>query len=301
LKDCLERIPATAHPMDIMRTGCSLLGTLEPETSTRTQYDISDRLMALFGPMLLYWYHWTTSGQRIQTNTGKADTIAVNFLKLLKNDGKQPNPLLAKVLDVSLILYAEHGFAASTFAARVTASTLSDFYSSICTSIGTLRGPLHGGANEAAMKLISKFNTMEEAEKGLMTMFANKELVMGFGHRIYKKEDPRSTIIKEWSRKLSQNGEYGKPNLFAVSQRVEEIMLRERGMYPNLDFYTASAYNQCGIPTAFFTPVFVISRTTGWAAHIIEQRADNKLIRPSEIYTGPEPLDFVTMSKRSRL
>ncbi|EGG19160.1 citrate synthase [Cavenderia fasciculata] len=297
LCDVLERIPSSAHPMDVLRTGCSLLGTLEPESKTNDQYQIANRLIALFGSMLLYWYHWTTSGKRIQTTTHQDDSTARNFLKLLRLDGQEPPALHVKVVDVSLILYAEHDLAASSFCARVTTSTLTDFYSGICSAIGTLRGPLHGGANEAAMKLLEQFNNPQDAETGIMKMLSNKELIMGFGHRVYRNGDPRNPIIKEWSKKLSQE-EGGDPNLFAVSERVEQVVFREKKMFPNLDFYSASAYNQVGIPTLFFTPVFVISRTTGWAAHIIEQRANNKLIRPSAIYTGPDSRPYIPLKDR---
>eukprot|EP01132_Coremiostelium_polycephalum_P001997 gene1997-2458_t len=297
LKDILEKIPFTAHPMDVLRTGCSFLGTLEPETKENDQFHITNRLISSFGSMLLYWHHWVTSGKRINTVTNPDDSTAKHFLKLLRQDGKEPSELHVRAVDVSLILYAEHDLAASTFAARVTTSTLTDIYSAICTAIGTLRGPLHGGANEAAMKLLEQFENPQHAEEGLLKMLAKKELIMGFGHRVYKNGDPRNPIIKEWSRKLSENG--GNPTLFAVSERVEQIMQREKKMFPNLDFYSASTYNQLGIPILFFTPVFVISRTTGWAAHIIEQRANNKLIRPSAIYTGPEPRKYVPINERT--
>lgn len=298
LKDILERIPSSAHPMDVLRTGCSVLGTMEPEVNPQQdQYRIANRLIASFGSMLLYWYHWTQSGKRISTVTSPDDSTATHFLKLLRLDGKEPSGLHVKAVDVSLILYAEHDLAASSFGARVTASTLTDFYSCICTAIGTLRGPLHGGANEAAMILLSKFPNTASAESGILEMLKKKELIMGFGHRVYRNGDPRNPIIKEWSKKLSQEG--GNPTLFAVSQVVEDIVFREKKMHPNLDFYSASTYNQIGIPTNFFTPIFVISRTTGWAAHIIEQRSNNKLIRPSAIYTGPEPRPYVPIIERS--
>jgi len=297
LADILERIPATSHPMDVVRTACSALGTMEPESDSNDQYKIANRLIASFGSMLLYWHHWTTSGKRINTITNENDTTATHFLKLLHYDGKEPNPLHVHVLDVSLILYAEHDLAASSFATRITASTLADFYSCIVTAIGTLRGPLHGGANEAAMHLLSQFSSPEDAEKGVKAMFEKKELVMGFGHRVYKNGDPRSPIIKEWSKKLSQE-KGGSPLLFAVSERVEQLMWNEKKMYPNLDFYSASAYHQCGIPMGFFTPIFVISRTTGWVAHIIEQRQNNRLIRPTAVYVGPQPQKFIPISER---
>lgn len=300
LQDALESIPANAHPMDVVRTGASVLGTLEPEGANNDQYRVANRLVASFGSMLLYWHHWTTAGKRINTVTKPDDSTAVHFLKLLNNTQDEPNPLHAKVLGVSLVLYAEHDLAASTFAARITASTLSDFYSAITTGIGTLRGPLHGGANEAAMNLLSQFRSVEEADKGVRELFARKEIVMGFGHRVYKKGDPRNGIIKKWSQKLSEE-KSGSPKLFAISERVEQLMLAEKKMFPNLDFYSASAYHQLGIPTPFFTPVFVIARTTGWAAHIIEQRQNNKLIRPNAKYIGPQPTAFVPIDKRVKL
>jgi len=298
LTDVLERIPGEAHPMDVLRTGCSFLGNIEPESESHNQNNVSERLIASFGSMLLYWYHFNVNNIRIGTQTDMNDSTAKHFLKLLHNDGKEPDELLVKAVDVSLILYAEHEFAASTFVARSTASTLADFYSSICAAIGTLRGPLHGGANEAAMNLISKFKTPDEAERGLLGMLANKQLIMGFGHRVYRKEDPRSPIIKSFAKKLSQT-KFGNKELFEISERIEQVMLRERKLFPNLDFYSAYVYHSCGIPTNFFTPVFVISRTTGWSAHIFEQRSNNKLIRPSSNYIGPDTQNFIPI--RSRL
>lgn len=245
LKTILENIPPNAHPMDVLRTTSSVLGTLEPETEKNCQIGITLRLIAIFGPSLLYWYHFHKSnGQtRINTYTGPADTIASNFMKLLYNDGKEIDPLIVRTFDVSLILYAEHDFNASTFAARVTVSTMSDFYSGITSAIGTLRGPLHGGANEAAMEFLEPLKSIEHAEEVLRTFFKSKKLVMGFGHRIYKKGDPRSDIIKEYSRKLSLT-KYGKPMLYNISERIETIMMTEKKMFPNLDFFSASAYHQ---------------------------------------------------------
>ena len=218
-------------------------------------------------------------------------------MKLRPADGKV-DPAMVRTFDVSLILYAEHDFNASTFAARVTASTRSDFYSAITSAIGTLRGNLHGGANEAAMEFLAQFNTVEEADKELRNIFAQKKLIMGFGHRVYKNGDPRNAIIKEQSRRLSQQP-FGSPKLFEISDHIESVMLKEKKMHANLDFFAASAYHQCGIPTAFFTPIFVIARTSGWAAHIIEQRANNKLIRPSSNYIGPQPRPYVHIDERS--
>ncbi len=294
LKTVLELIPKNTHPMDVLRTACSMLGTLEPEVDPKTeQYKIADRLLALFPGMLTYWYHFSHSGKRINEETDEP-SIAGHFLHLLH--GKKPDELHRRVVDVSLILYAEHEFNASTFAARVTAATLSDFYSAITSAIGTLRGNLHGGANEAAMELIEKFTTADEAEKGLREMLATKKLIMGFGHRVYTISDPRSDIIKGWSKKLADHANDNV--LYPVSERIEKLMWDEKKLFPNLDFYSASAYHFCGIPTAMFTPVFVMSRITGWSAHVIEQRANNKLIRPTSEYTGPEPLEFVEIEKR---
>ena len=294
LKKVLRLIPKNTHPMDVLRTGCSMLGTLEPEIDFSQQYDVADRLLALFPGMLCYWYAYHFKGTEI---TGLSDekTVGGHFLALLH--GHEPSKLHSDMMNVSLILYAEHEFNASTFAARVTAATLSDFYSAITSAIGTLRGPLHGGANEAAMELIERFMSPDEAEKQLTVMLANKAKIMGFGHRVYTTCDPRSDIIKKWSKKLAEEQE--DMLLYQVSERVEEIMWREKKLFPNLDFYSASAYHYCGIPTSLFTPIFVISRITGWAAHVIEQRADNRLIRPTSVYTGPAPRPYLAINARS--
>lgn len=292
LKRVVEGIPGDAHPMDVLRTACSVLGTLEPEGDNRTQHDVADRLIACFPSILVYWFHFHQNQKRIDDNTG-AHTTAEHFLTLLH--GKKPTEIQEQALDVSLMLYAEHEFNASTFAARITTSTLSDFYSAITSAIGTLRGPLHGGANEAAMKLISQYDNPDQAEQGIMKALAAKAKVMGFGHRVYKANDPRSDIIQSWSKKLSEETD-GK--LYAISERIELVMRREKNLFPNLDFYAASMYHFLGIPTAMFTPIFVISRTTGWAAHIIEQRSDNRLIRPSSEYVGPEPQLYVPIADR---
>lgn len=293
LKACLKLIPKTAHPMDVLRTGCSILGTLEPETHFNQQHQVADRLLALFPGMLCFWFHYHQQGKEI-TGFSEETTLGGHFLALLHE--KKPVDLQRDMMNVSLILYAEHEFNASTFAARVTAATLSDFYSCITSAIGTLRGPLHGGANEAAMELIEQFKTPDEAEKKLMQMLEAKEKIMGFGHRVYKDCDPRSDIIQQWSKRLAESIQ--DMTLYQVSERIEQVMRREKKLFPNLDFYSASAYHFCGIPTSFFTPIFVFSRITGWSAHVFEQRADNRLIRPSSEYTGPEPKAFIPISER---
>ncbi len=293
LQTVLEKIPAKTHPMDVMRTGCSMLGTLEPEEDARDQIAVANRLTGCFGSMLLYWYHFQKNGKRIETATDD-DSTAGHFLRLLH--GSQPDELHRRAIDVSLILYAEHEFNASTFTARTITSTLPDFYSAVTGAIGALRGPLHGGANEAAMELIDRFNTPDEAEKGVLELIAAKKLIMGFGHRVYKISDPRSDVIKAWSKKLG--AAHGDERLYPVSERIEQVMRREKNLFPNLDFYSASAYHLCGIPTPMFTPLFVVSRITGWAAHIIEQRADNRLIRPNADYIGPDPRPYVPIDNR---
>ena len=294
LKTVLEQLPGDAHPMDVLRTGCSALGTIEQETQDTDQTHIANRLVASFPSMLLYWHHFHQSGIRIEVETGD-DTIAGHFLHLLH--GREADELQRRTVDVSLILYAEHEFNASTFTARVAAATLTDFYSAVSGAIGTLRGPLHGGANEAAMALIEQFESPDEAESAALDMLSAKQLIMGFGHRVYTVSDPRSDIIKSWSRKLSESS--GDMTLFEVSERIEQVMWREKKLFPNLDFYMASAYHLCGIPTPMFTPIFVMGRIAGWAAHIIEQRRDNRLIRPGAEYIGPDPTAFVPIAERS--
>ncbi len=293
LKIVLEKIPRNTHPMDVLRTGISMFGTLEPESKNRSEKKIAKHLLAATPGILLYWYHFHKNGKRISTHSDEK-SIASHFLYLLH--GKKADELAIKTMDVSLILYAEHEFNASTFAARVTTSTLSDFYSAIVSGVGTLRGALHGGANEAAMELISRFKTPEEAEEGIRKILAAKEKIMGFGHRVYKTSDPRSDVIKHYSEKLSKNAKDG--YLYPVSERIEKIMWDEKKLFPNLDFYSASAYHFCGIPTEMFTPLFVMSRIAGWSAHIIEQRKDNRLIRPDADYVGPTARTFTPEKDR---
>lgn len=293
LKDVLERIPADAHPMDVMRTGCSFLGNIEPEDDFTQADDKIERLLAAFPSILLYWYHFSHNNKCIETETD-ADSIGAHFLELLH--GKKPSQLHADVMNTSLILYAEHEFNASTFTARVCASTLSDIFSCVTGAIGSLRGPLHGGANEAAMELIEDMKDADDAEKTLMGMLERKEKIMGFGHAVYREFDPRNDIIKAWSEKLAE--ENGDTRLYDVSVRCEEVMWREKKLFPNADFFHASAYHFMGIPTKLFTPIFVMSRVTGWTAHVKEQRANNRIIRPSADYIGPEPRPVPALNER---
>jgi len=293
LKEVLERIPKNTHPMDVMRTGCSMLGNLEPEGDFSNQHETADRILASLPSIITYWYRFSHLGERVETST-EHETIGGQFLSLLT--GKEPSQEHSRVLDISLILYAEHGFNASTFTARICASTLSDLHSCITGAIGTLRGPLHGGANAAAMEMIEKFNSREEAAESVRQMLENKKKIMGFGHAVYTNEDPRNKIIKSLSKSLGESS--GNSLLYEVSEEVEKVMDEEKGMFANTDFYMASAYHYLGIPTQIFTPLFVIGRTSGWAANIMEQRADNRIIRPSEEYTGPDKSDWVDMSHR---
>ena len=294
LKTVLENIPKNAHPMDVMRTGASMLGTLETEQDFSEQDDRIDRLLALFPSIITYWYRFVHEGVRIETDSD-VDSIGGHFLELLH--GKKPSELHERVMNVSLILYAEHEFNASTFTARVCASTLSDIHSCVTAAIGTLRGPLHGGANEAAMELIQRFKSADEAEEGLMGMLARKEKIMGFGHAVYTESDPRNVIIKKWSEKLSK--EVGDTVLYPVSVRCEEVMWREKKLFCNADFFHASTYHFMGIPTELFTPIFVMSRVSGWTAHVKEQRANNRIIRPSADYTGPDHAEWLPIDKRA--
>ncbi|NNE56799.1 MAG: 2-methylcitrate synthase [Hellea sp.] len=293
LKEVLERIPADAHPMDVMRTGVSFLGNVEPEGDFSRQQEIADRLLAVLPSIVTYWYRYSHDGVRIETETDD-DSIGGHFLHMLK--GKKPNDLHARVMDVSLILYAEHEFNASTFTARVCASTLSDMHSCITGAIGSLRGPLHGGANEAAMEMIEKYTSADEAVQDVLAMLSRKEKIMGFGHAVYRLRDPRNDIIKTWSEKLAKD--VGDNVLYAVSEAVEKTMWDEKKMFANADFFHASAYHFMGIPTKLFTPIFVMSRVTGWAAHVMEQRENNRIIRPGADYVGPEPRKYVSIDKR---
>ena len=293
LKDVLERIPKSTHPMDVMRTGCSMLGNLEPEGGFKNQNNTADRILAAMPSIIAYWYRFSHDGVRVNTSTDH-DTIGGQFLSLLT--GKEPSEEHSRALDVSLILYAEHGFNASTFTARICASTLSDMYSCVTGAIGALRGPLHGGANEAAMEMVEKYSSRAEAKAGLLELLSNKEKIMGFGHAVYTKEDPRNAIIKVWAEKLSQSN--GDTTLYEVSDEVERVMAEEKGMFANTDFFMASAYHYLGIPTQIFTPLFVVGRTAGWTANVMEQRADNRIIRPSEDYIGPDNSVWVDMSDR---
>ena len=293
VQQVLEMIPADSHPMDVLRSGVSILGNIEPEGDFENQHHVADRLLACLPSMLLYWRRFHTDGKRIDVETDD-DSVAGHFLNMLHD--KAPSELHRKSLDTTLILYAEHEFNASTFAARVITGTLTDFHSAVTGAIGALRGPLHGGANEAAMELIQKFSSPEEATEGVLGMLAAKKKIMGFGHRVYTTSDPRNSVNKKMSKALSD--EAGDTQLNVVSEAIEKVMWDEKKLFANADFFTASLYHFLGIPTRLFTPIFVCSRITGWAAHIMEQRADNKLIRPAADYIGPGLQTWVPIDER---